>query len=153
SAAKRSPHRPGTARTPGLRARSDGVFIVSQTARPSMRKVPVMIGTLFGRSRRRGQRLPPLRTRLHLEVLESRCVMSTLHLTPLVRVSGPDPLIACEPAGWPFANGEAEPQLAVDPTNSNHLVGVWNQSGFGIVAGVSFDDGKNWQEVVIPGIS
>src|SRR5262249_15630192 len=34
SAAKRSPHRPGISRTLGLRARSDGRFIVSQTASP-----------------------------------------------------------------------------------------------------------------------
>jgi hypothetical protein len=54
---------------------------------------------------------------------------------------------------WPFHNGEVEPQMSVDPTNPKHLVGVWNQSGLGIVAGVSFDAGKDWQSVVIPGIS
>ena len=70
-----------------------------------------------------------------------------------MQVSGPDPLIQCEPPGWPFANGEAEPQLAVDPTNPKHFVGVWNQAGHGIVAGLSFNGGKSWQEVVIPGLT
>src|SRR5262249_56548192 len=95
---------------------------------------------------RRGQRPRPVRTRLEVELLESRCVLSTLNLTPLVRVSGPDPLADCAPPGWPFVNGEAEPQLAVDPTNPKHFVGVWNQSGLGMVGAVSFNGGERWGE-------
>jgi hypothetical protein len=87
-----------------------------------------------------------------VELLESRYVLSNLNLTALVQVSGPDPFAGCIP-GWPYTNDEAEPQLAVDPTNSKHFVGVWNQGGLGIVAGVSFNGGNSWQEVVIPGIS
>jgi hypothetical protein len=49
---------------------------------------------------------------------------------------------------------EFEPYVAVDPTNSNHLVGAWTQDlNRGIVAGVSFNGGNTWQSVVIPGIS
>ena len=44
-----------------------------------------------GRARRRSRRSPPHRTRLELELLESRCVLSDLHLTPLVAVSGTSP--------------------------------------------------------------
>jgi hypothetical protein len=78
--------------------------------------------------------------------------MSNFNLTPLVQASGPDPFADCVP-GWPFTNGEPEPQLAVDPTNPNHFVGVWIQSGLGIAGGVSFNGGNTWQEVVIPGIT
>src|SRR5262249_42671404 len=84
---------------------------------------------------------------------ESRYTLSTLTLTPLVQVSGPDPLAGCAPPGWPYVNGEAEPQLAADPTNPKHFVGVWNQSGLGMVAGVSFNGGHSWREGVIPGIT
>src|SRR5262245_61068649 len=111
-----------------------------------------MFGKYFGHSQRRGNRPAPLRTRLHLEPLESRWVLSTFNLTHLVQASGPDPFADCVP-GWPYTNGEVEPQLAVDPTNPNHFVGVWMQSGLGIAGGVSFNGGNTWQEVVIPGIT
>lgn len=105
---------------------------------------------VFQRNRRK-QRGHLTRAGLHLkfEALESRCVLSTFNLTPIVQASGPDPLVPSAPSGWPFTNTEAEPQLAVDPTNQNHLVGVWNQDGLGLVAGVSFNGGNRWQEVVV----
>jgi hypothetical protein len=44
--------------------------------------------------------------------------------------------------------------LAVNPTNPQNIVGVWQQDDFlGLVAGVSFDGGLSWQRVVIPGVS
>src|SRR5262249_46319364 len=92
------------------------------------------------------------RRRPQLELLESRCVMSNFNLTHVVQVSEPDPLAGCLP-GYPFSNDEAEPQLAVDPTNPRHFVGVWNQDALGVVAGVSFNGGNSWQEVVIPGFT
>jgi hypothetical protein len=52
-----------------------------------------------------------------------------------------------------------EPRLAVDPTNPNHLVGAWQQNRWnnggsqGIVAGVSFDAGNTWTQVVLPGLT
>src|SRR5262249_26499695 len=111
--------------------------------------------SMFDRRRPRTApaRRKPASTRLTVEALESRCVLSTLNLTPLVQVSEPDPFPAgCLP-GSPFTNVEAEPQLAVDPTNSRHLVGVWNEDGIGMVAGVSFNGGESWRQVVIPGIT
>src|SRR5262249_45100998 len=77
-----------------------------------VRKELAVFKTTFGRARRRGKQSPPPRTRLQLESLESRCVLSTLHLTPLVQASGADPFVACAPPGWPI-NVEVEPQLAV----------------------------------------
>src|SRR5262245_54870453 len=43
SAAKRSPHRPGISRAPGLRARSDVVFILSQTGRSVMTRSRIAV--------------------------------------------------------------------------------------------------------------
>jgi hypothetical protein len=73
-------------------------------------------------------------------------------LSGIVQVSVADPFLDCNP-DWPYHSTEVEPQLSVDPANPKHLVGVWNQSGLGMVAGVSFNGGNKWQEVVIPGIS
>src|SRR5262245_34442925 len=120
-----------------------------------MRKEPVMFRTNVGRSRHRGQRPARLRARPHLELLESRDVPSTLNLTPLVPVSGPSPFLGnpIEANDPPLTiNSEVEPYLAVDPTNSRHLVGAWIQDfARGIVAAVSFNGGNDWQSVAIPG--
>src|SRR5205823_11865514 len=78
SAAKQSPHRPGISRAPGLRAGSDGLFILSQTERPSLRKEPIM--NTVPSSRRRGRPARPVRARLQVELLESRDVPSTFNL-------------------------------------------------------------------------
>src|SRR5262245_32664585 len=116
-----------------------------------------MIGTLFGRSRRRGQRRRPLRPPLEVEPLESRDVPSTFNLTPLVQVSGTspfdnNPIEANDPAVT--RNSEVEPYVAVDPTNPKHLVGAWIQDfARGIVSAVSFDAGNTWRSVVVPGIT
>lgn len=116
-----------------------------------------MIGTLFGHSQRLGQRQPPLRVSFQLEQLESRDVPSTFNLTPLVPVSGPTPFLGnpIEASDPPITiDSEVEPYIAVDPTNSNHLVGTWNQDfARGIVATVSFNGGNTWQSVVIPGVT
>jgi len=112
-----------------------------------------MFNAFFGYRWLRYSRRVTRRAHLQLQRLDARCVPHALALTPMVRASGPDPFISCEPPGWFAANGEAEPQLAVDPTNANHLVGVWNQSGHGIVAGVSVNGGNSWQEVPISGMS
>src|SRR5262249_46646815 len=97
----------------------------------------------------RGWRLASLprgtKTRLQLELLESRDVPSTFHLTPLVPVSGPSPFLgnpieANDPALT--INSEVEPYVAVDPTNAKHLVGAWIQDfARGIVSAVSLNGG------------
>jgi BNR repeat-like domain len=49
-----------------------------------------------------------------------------------------------------YLNSEVEPQVAVDPTNPNHLVGVWQQDRWsdggahGLVAGYSTNGGLSW---------
>ena len=68
--------------------------------------------------------------------------------TALVTVSGPSPYASCSNAGQPgtnFLNAEVEPQVAVNPTNSQNIVGVfqqdrWSNGGaHGLVAGFSSD--------------
>jgi ELWxxDGT repeat protein len=81
-------------------------------------------------------------------------------LGPPVQVSGPSPFVGIP--GLPASvtlNSEGEPYVAVNPTNPNNVVATWQQDlssgggALGIVAGVSFDGGVTWREVVIPGIT
>jgi hypothetical protein len=106
-----------------------------------------------------------------LEALENRCLPASglsappLVLGPLVQASGPSPFAgstADNPASQPGTyspNSEAEPYLAVNPTNARNVVAVWQQdlwsngAGRGAVAGVSFDGGDTWRQVVIPGVT
>ncbi len=69
-------------------------------------------------------------------------------------VSGPSPFPpGCDLSGSTavnYENAEVEAQLAVDPTNSAHLVGIWQQDRWhgpgshGLMTGVSRDGGKTW---------
>ncbi len=103
------------------------------------------------RAATRGPRLKQPR-RLHLEPLEDRCLLS-FTTGPLVEVSNPDPLATCPP-GPLGANVATEPQIAVNPTNPNNIVAEWIDDGAaGLVAGVTFDGGKSWKNLAIPGIS
>jgi len=49
-----------------------------------------------------------------------------------------------------FPNSAVEPNIAVDPANSNHLVGVWQQDRWndggssGLMAAASVDGGRTW---------
>jgi hypothetical protein len=49
-----------------------------------------------------------------------------------------------------YLNSEVEPQVALDPTNPNHLVGAWQQDRWtnggahGLVAGYSTNGGASW---------
>jgi hypothetical protein len=88
-----------------------------------------------------------------VQALEPRNLLSGATLGPLVQVSGPSPFAADAP-GDPYLNNATEARLAVNPANSNNIVGVWQQDDFlGLVAGVSFDGGRSWRRVVIPGVS
>jgi hypothetical protein len=70
------------------------------------------------------------------------------------RVSGPSPFLqGCGGDSQPgtlYMNAEVEPFLAVDPKDSRHLIGVWQQDRWssgganGLVSGVSFDGGSTW---------
>ena len=100
-----------------------------------------------------------------LETLEDRYLLSDFKLGHLVQVSRGDPFAGCtaddieHQPGTLIPNSETEPRLAVDPTDPNHLVGVFMQDRWsngnsrGPVAGVSFDGGRRWRELVIPGLS
>ena len=52
--------------------------------------------------------------------------------------------------GTVFANAEVEPSIAIDPTNPQHLIGVWQQDRWsngganGIGSAATFDGGHTW---------
>ena len=77
----------------------------------------------------------------------------------LVTVSGPSPYASCSTAGQPgtrYLNAEVEPQVAVNPANTQNSVGVWQQDRWsnggaqGLVAGFSSSGGKSWGETALP---
>jgi hypothetical protein len=100
---------------------------------------------------------------LRLEALEDRNLPSTLTLMPIVQVSSATPFTDTSDLagqkGHVSLNSEVEPRLAVDPTNNQHVVAVWQQDRWsnggarGIVAGDSTDGGVTWTSVVVPGLS
>ena len=55
-----------------------------------------------------------------------------------------------QPGSVNYRNSEVEPMVSVDPTNSSHLVGAWQQDRWnnggahGLVAGYSTDGGTTW---------
>lgn len=71
-----------------------------------------------------------------------------------VRVTGLSPFSpACDQApatGVVYTGAEVEPQIAIDPRNPAHLVGVWQQDRWsdggarGLRTGYSFDGGRTW---------
>lgn len=79
----------------------------------------------------------------------------------LVPLSGATPFPAgCGVPGEPTPDSEAEPHIAVDPLDPDHLVAVWQQDRFAVdggaltnLAAVSEDGGRSWTTVHIPGIS
>ena len=77
-------------------------------------------------------------------------------------VTGPSPFIeGCEnPVTTPSAAGaEVEPFVATDPSDSRHLIGVWQQDRFsdggarGLGTAVSSDGGRNWMPATPPAFS
>ena len=75
-------------------------------------------------------------------------------------VSAPSPFTAgCDgvPAdGTLYVNAEVEPYVAVNPRNTNNVVGVWQQDRWstggarGLMSGASFDGGKTWTRTPLP---
>src|ERR1700704_6476214 len=73
---------------------------------------------------------------------------------PQFRVSGASPFaLGCDgiPAfGTLYVNAEVEPMVAVNPRNTNNVVGVWQQDRWstggarGLLTGVSQDGGRTW---------
>ena len=71
---------------------------------------------------------------------------------PLVAASGPSPFAACT-VGGPginYVNAEVEPWVAVNPTNPNNIIGVYQQDRWdnggahGLVSAVTFNGGATW---------
>src|SRR6516164_6273269 len=81
-------------------------------------------------SRRRRRFEKRARPRLILEQLEERSLLSHFGLGALVQVAPVDPFAGSSIPNVEdvdFIRTQVEPRLAVDPTNPNHLVGVWQQ--------------------------
>jgi hypothetical protein len=100
--------------------------------------------------------------RLIVEALESLDLLSNYTLGPSVQVSGSSLFANATADNLPpediFLNTEDENQLVVDPTNPDHLVGLWHQDettvgNRGLVVGVTFDGGSTWQLAPLPGVS
>jgi hypothetical protein len=70
-----------------------------------------------------------------------------------VEVSNPDPLANCPP-GFLGANVAVEPSIAVNPANPKNIVADWIDHGSaGLAAAVTFDGGRSWQNLAIPGLT
>jgi hypothetical protein len=79
---------------------------------------------------------------------------------PATLVSGPSPYAGCTAGGGPgatlYANAEVEPSVAVNPANTQNLIGAWQQDRWsdggsrGLVAGYSTDGGATWAETTLP---
>src|SRR5262245_57272229 len=95
------------------------------------------------------------RARLRIEALESRDLLSNFHLGSVTQVSAAvSPFDGCPDQPAEARNAAAEPWVAVNPTNPDHLVAVWIQDlAAGLVAGVSFNAGRTWQSAEIPGLT
>jgi hypothetical protein len=111
------------------------------------------------RFRPRPLRRPPKpRACLQVELLEVRNVLSGLTPGPLVQVPELSPALPTPPTSpTVFVNSEVEPQIAVDPGDPMHVVGVWQQDRYrsvggarALVAGVSHDGGNIWTVAPIP---
>src|SRR6266700_7887197 len=85
--------------------------------------------------------------------------LSFVYAAPsVVTVSGPSPYGSCTIGGpgTNYKNAEVEPWVSANPTNSQNIVGVWQQDRWsnggahGLVAGFSFDGGKSWGETTLP---
>ena len=78
----------------------------------------------------------------------------------LYLASGPSPFAAnCDGVaadGSVFINAEVEPYLAVNPLDSNNMIGVWQQdrwsngSARGLLSAASFDGGQTWTRQPLP---
>ncbi len=81
-------------------------------------------------------------------------------LPPQYRVSPVSPFLPnCEGAGQTgtaYLNAEVEPSVAVNPSNTDNLIGAWQQDRWsngaarGLSSGISLDGGKTWTQHLIP---
>jgi len=83
-------------------------------------------------------------------------VASAPTLGPLIELSRPNAVGTCDshfislPGTWTLDDA-LEPVVVVNPVNPKNIVAAWIQGLFqNIVAAVSFDGGRTWQQVPIP---
>src|SRR5258708_490378 len=74
---------------------------------------------------------------------------------PLVELSQPNPVGTCDdgfrlPGTWTI-NDAVEPAIAVNPLNPNNVVASYFIGPVqNVIAAVSFNGGRNWQQVPVP---
>ena len=87
-----------------------------------------------------------------LAMMALATIASTFTVAPLTLASGPSPFANCT-IGGPgtlYVNSEVEPWVAVNPTNPNNIVAVYQQDRWsnggahGLVTSVSHDGGTTW---------
>jgi hypothetical protein len=104
-----------------------------------------------------------------IAILAGAPAMAQSGVGPLVQVSDESPFGALDECGnFPgvilgegvnFVNSEVEPWVEVNPTDSDNIVGFWQQDRWSNggarsnVAGVSLDGGATFEIVVVPGLS
>src|SRR5689334_3218249 len=79
-------------------------------------------------------------------------IASTFSSAPLTLASGPSPFAGCTIGGpgTNYVNAEVEPWVAVNPTNPNNIVAVYQQDRWsnggahGLVTAVSHNGGSTW---------
>lgn len=108
----------------------------------------------------RHNKLSRFQTVFALVVLFSLLTVGLAAASTLVLVSGPSLFAGCTIGGGPgainYVNAEVEPFIAINPTNSANIIGVWQQDRWsdggahGLVAGYSFDGGATWGETPQP---
>ena len=76
---------------------------------------------------------------------------------PLLKISQERLFPDCDPGGAPptsTGDDEVESTVGVNPRDPQNIVAMWiAHSARDNVAGVSFDGGRQWQNVIIPGLS
>src|SRR5262249_51767215 len=78
-----------------------------------------------------------------LELLESRCLPTTVQLPGATPFTNPQDIIGQSGAVW--LNSGVEPDFAIAPVNPRHIVGIWQQDRWsnggarGIMTAVTFD--------------
>src|SRR5438309_1682525 len=82
--------------------------------------------------------------------------VSAVTLGPLTEISRPNAVGTCDsgfislPGTWTLGDA-LEPVVVVNPVNPKNMVAAWIQGLFqNIVAAVSFDGGRTWQQIPIP---
>jgi hypothetical protein len=114
-----------------------------------------------GRAGRRGEpvrRIPIPLIAAALVMLASATQAAPLNAGPPILASGTNPLAACPPdgSGINFPGAEVEPWIDVNLTNSQNIVGFYQQDRYsnggakGNVAAVSMDGGASWTQVAVP---